>query len=109
MRGIGTTTCIRKTPASILDVCELCSDLAEGRRSVEGEYRLRTLRSEWHLVLKTALRSAQLAIIRQRYRRIERLLTSMPSLSTSARIRSVPPRRLSRDRVVLRSRTSGLR
>src|SRR6266581_1195649 len=41
MRGIGTTTCIRKTPASILDVCELCSDLAEGRRSVEGEYRLR--------------------------------------------------------------------
>ena len=38
-----------------------------------------TLRSEWHLVLKTARRPAQAKIIRERYRRIERLLTSMPS------------------------------
>jgi hypothetical protein len=46
---------------------------------------------------------------RQRYRRIERLLTTMLSLSNSPRIRSVPHSRLSRDMVAIRSRTSGLR
>ena len=46
---------------------------------------------------------------RQRYRRIERLLTTMPSLSSSPLIRSVPHSRLSRDMVAISSRTSGRR
>ena len=46
---------------------------------------------------------------RQRWRRIERLLTAMPSLSSSPLIRSVLHNLFSRDMLMMRSRTSRLR